>query len=258
MSEPRRRTLSTTVLPVLGAGLALAAWWSATELFDIQTILVPKPPEVYAAFRRLQGYLLDMSRVTLTETLVGFAIAVALGLLIAIVLATSRIAERMFYPLLVGLNAVPKLAVAPLFVVWLGIDMKPKITMVVLLCFFPIVISTAAGLTSTPAELVEYARSLDTPRWRIFLKVRFPYALPQVFVGLKVAITLAVIGAVVGELVGGDKGLGFVIQSAGSTSDTPLAFAAIILLGIMGVALFYLLAGLERLAVPWARETTAR
>jgi NitT/TauT family transport system permease protein len=244
-------------LPALGVAVAVAAWWLAVDVFNVKRVLVPAPLDVVAAFRRLQGYMLQQTWVTLTETLIGFTLAIAVSVLIAVGIASFRVIERMFYPLLVALNAVPKLALAPLFVMWMGFEQRPKIVMVLLLCFFPIVISTTYGLTSTPVELVDYARSLGTPRWRIFVKVRLPQALPQVFVGLKVASTLAVIGAVIGEFVGGDKGLGFVIQSAGANADTPVAFAAIVLLGAMGVLLFYAVAGVERLMLPWARETTS-
>lgn len=250
--------VSLAVLPALGVVIAITAWWLATVAFDIQTLLVPAPPDVVEAFRRLPGYLIDNTWVTLSETLMGFGLSAAIGLVIALAIAGSQIIERMFYPMLVALNAVPKIALGPLLVLWMGFEQKPKVVMVLLVCFFPIVISSTFGLTSTPTELIEYARSLDAPRWRIFVKVRFPYALPQIFVGLKTAVALAVIGAVVGEFSGGNDGLGHVIQSAGAAADTPLAFAAIALLAVMSILLFYLLVGLERLLLPWARETTSR
>jgi NitT/TauT family transport system permease protein len=137
--------------------------------------------------------------------------------------------------------------------VWLGFDREPKIVMVVLISFFPIVISTMAGLASTPADLGELTRSLSASRTQAFLKVRIPWALPQIFVGMKVAITLSVIGAVVAEISSPQIGLGSVIVNAGVNADTPLAFAAIALLAIMSVVLYYAIAGLERLLLPWAR-----
>lgn len=252
--RPLPSGLVTVGLPVLGVLVLIGGWWLGVLVTDPPTVIAPAPPDVVASFLRLPRYMLDQTWITLVETLGGFGLSVVAGVLIGLGIASSRVLERMFYPLLVGLNAVPKLAIAPLLVVWMGFGLEPKVVMVLLLCFFPIVISTAYGLTSTPVELIEYARSLDTPRWRIFAKVRFPYALPQIFVGLKVAITLAVIGAVIGEFVGGDGGLGFVIQSAGANGDTPLAFVAIFLLAIIGIVLFYLIAGVERLILPWARE----
>jgi NitT/TauT family transport system permease protein len=151
----------------------------------------------------------------------------------------------MFTPLLVAVNAVR----------W---GQKPVLTMVFLLCFFPIVLSTATGLTSTPADLAELARSLDASRWQAFRKVRLPAALPQIFVGLKVAMPLAAIGAVIGEFQAGETGLGYVIVQAGGVGDTATAWAAIILIGLMSILLYFALVLLERFALPWVRETTSR
>jgi NitT/TauT family transport system permease protein len=249
--------VAAVVLPVIGLALLVAAWWGAKLAFDIPTLLVPSPPEVVEAFQRLPDYVLGHAWYTLRMTVIGFGLSVLIGVSIAVAIASSTTLERMFYPLLVALNAVPKVALAPLLVLWLGFEEAPKVWMVVLICFFPIVVSTAYGLVSTPAELIEYARSLGAARWRAFVKVRFPNALPQVFVGLKVAISLALVGAVVGEFAGGGDGLGYVIETAGQAADTPVAFVAIVLLGIMSIALFYLVVGLERLLLPWAREISA-
>jgi NitT/TauT family transport system permease protein len=149
---------------------------------------------------------------------------------------------------------VPKVALAPLLVVWLGFGPQPKILMVILICFFPVVVATMAGLTSTPTELGDLVRSLSASWLQTYVKVRLPWALPQIFVGLKVAISLAVIGAVVAEISSPQHGLGAVIVLSGSSVDTPLAFAAITLLALMSVALFYLVVVIERLLLPWAKE----
>ncbi|MGH3679858.1 MAG: ABC transporter permease, partial [Natronosporangium sp.] len=161
----------------------------------------------------------------------------------------SRSLARAAYPVLVGLQAVPKLALAPLLVVALGFGTAPKVVMVVLMCLFPVVLATSSGLTGTPAELVELTRSLSANRWQVLVKLRLPHALPQIFVGLKTAMPLAVIGAVVGELFGATAGLGFVIRMAGS--DTPLVYAALLLLAALSIALYYGLVAAERLLVPW-------
>ncbi|MEU4537099.1 ABC transporter permease [Streptosporangium sp. NPDC023825] len=245
------------VLPAAGAALTVAAWWLATIAFGIAPYVLPAPPDVLAVFGEHGGYLLDQTWVTLVETLQGYALAVVAGVLIAVLIATFRIVEESVYPLLIAVNAVPKVAVAPILVVWMGFGQLPKVVMVFLVCFFPIVISTATGLRSTPAEFVELSRSLRASWWRLFLQVRFPHALPQIFVGLKVAISLAVIGAVIGEFVGAQEGLGYVIVQSGASADTALAFAAMVLLGVMSIALFYVLVAIEHLLLPWARETTA-
>ncbi|GAB3436888.1 ABC transporter permease [Phycicoccus ginsengisoli] len=239
-----------------GAALlgAIALWWAATWIFKIDSFLVPSPPDVIDAFLRNPSYMLEQSLVTLLETLEGFALAVALGIPIAMAITASRLLERTVYPLLLAVNAVPKVAIAPILVVWMGFGQLPKVVMVVLLCIFPIVLSTAAGLRSTPAELVELADSLDTGALKTFAKFRFPFALPQIFVGLKTAISLAVIGAVIAEFVGADAGLGYLIVQSGSSADTALAFASMALLALMSIGLFYALAGIERRALPWAEE----
>lgn len=253
----RARGIAWAMLPLLGVLALLGLWWLGKVVFKVPSFLLPSPGEVLASFNRLRSYLLENGRITLVETLVGFGLAVALGLLIGALIASSRLLERMFYPWLVALNAVPKVAVAPLFVVWIGFGTAPKVLMVIVLCFFPIVISAAAGLMSMPRELGELAQSLDASWLQTFIKMRFPNALPQIFVGLKVAIPLAVVGAVIGEFAGSDAGLGFVIVQSGGVGDTPQAFAAIAMLALMGIVLFYALVSIERLLLPWVTETTS-
>jgi NitT/TauT family transport system permease protein len=242
-------------VPLIGVAGTVLVWWLAIVVLDIESYILPTPSAVMASFARFPGYLLANAWVTLRETLQGFAITVVAGLLIGVALASSRLVERAMYPVLVALNAVPKLAFAPLLIVWMGFGGGPKVVMVVLMCFFPIVLATATGLTTTPADLAELARSLSASRWQTFVKVRFHAALPQIFVGLKTAMPLAVIGALVGELFGSTAGLGFVIQNAGS--DTAVAFAAIALLALMSIVLFYLLVAVEWVLLSWVRETTA-
>lgn len=243
-------------LPLIGAVAALGLWWLLTAALDIDPFYVPSPADVVESFLRTPRFLLDETWITCQRVLAGFGIAIAGGLLIAITLAASRTVERMAMPLLAALNAVPKVALAPLLLVWMGFGDAPKIVMVVLVSFFPIVVSTMAGLTSTPADLRELARSLSASWWQTFAKVRLFWALPQVFVGLKVATPLAIIGAVIGEVVNPDHGLGSVIVGSGTSSDTPLAFAALVLLALLGVVLFYLMAAVERVLAPWARDIT--
>lgn len=240
------------VLPVLGLLAIIGAWWLATIVFGIEPFLVPSPADVVGEFLEVPGYLLEQLLITLWEAVSGFGLAIVIGVPLALLIVGSTVLERMFYPLLVALNAVPKVAIAPIVVVWFGFGISSKVLMVVLVCIFPIVISTASGMKSTPGELVELFRSLDAARHHEFFKLRLPYALPQVFVGLKVSITLAVIGAVIGEFVGASAGLGFVISQSGGNANTSLAFAAMTLLAIMSVALFYGLSFAERKLLPYA------
>jgi NitT/TauT family transport system permease protein len=244
-------------LPFAGVAVAVALWWGATALFGIRSFFLPAPPDIVESFRAQPEYLLKEGWATLKETTVGFAIAMVAGLLIAMVLTASRAVERAAMPLIVALNSIPKVALAPLLIVWLGFGATPKIVMIVLIAFFPIVVASAAGLTSTPADLGELAESLSASWWQTYFKVRLPWALPQVFVGLKLGISLAVIGAVVAEIASPNGGLGAVIVLSGTSLDTPLAFAAITLLALLSIVLFYLVVALERLLLPWARAISA-
>ena len=248
--------VSAIGLPLLSLAIVIAVWWSATIVFEIRTFFLPAPPDIVASFLRLPDYLLEQAWVTLSETLMGFGIATVGGMAIAVVLTASQLVQRATLPLLVAVNSIPKLALEPLLLLWLGFGQMPRVVMVVLICFFPIVVAGMAGLTSTPADVNELAKSLSASRWQHFLKFRFPWALPQIFVGLKVAISLAIVGAVVAEFQGSGRGLGFVIVASGTSADTPLAFAAISLLAVMSIALFYLVVATERRLLPWAKETT--
>ncbi|GAA4610154.1 NitT/TauT family transport system permease protein [Actinoplanes octamycinicus] len=245
--------MKAAALPVAGVAGTIVLWWAATVVFGIRRIILPAPPDIVAAFRAQPGYLLRETGATATETLAGFGLAVVAGLLLAVLLTAWRAVQRATLPVLVALNSVPKVALAPLLVVWLGFGTRPKIVLVVLICLFPVVVATMAGLTSTPAELGELSRSLSASPWQTYVKIRLPWALPQVFTGLKVAVTLAVIGAVVAEINNPSGGLGAVIVLSGMSLDTPLAFAAIILLALLSTVLFYLVVALERWLVPWAR-----
>ncbi|MFD1504896.1 ABC transporter permease [Georgenia yuyongxinii] len=246
--------LATVGLPVLAVVIIAALWWLATVLFEIPEYLVPGPQVVTGRLVELGPYLLQQTWVTLGETLAGFVLSILIGIPVAMAIARFRVVELMIYPLLLAVNSVPKVAIAPILVVWMGFGQTPKIVMVILLCFFPIVLSTVSGLRSTPSELVELSRSLDASNLQEFRKIRFRWAMPQIFVGLKNAISLAVIGAVIAEFVGASSGLGFVIVQSGASADTALAFAAIVLLALISIVLFYLLVWLEKVLLPWAEE----
>ena len=248
--------LVRVLLPALTLVGLVALWWLATIIFEWESFIVPTPQDVWEEAKAQREVLPAHFRTTLSETLQGFAIAIAIAVPCAVAIAYSRVLELTIYPALVALNAIPKIAIAPLLVIWMGFGAGPKIAMVVLICFFPIVISTATGLKATPAELVELGRSLSASPFQQFRKVRFPAALPYVFVGLKVAIALAVIGAVVGEFVGATEGLGYLIIASGQSANTALAFVAIVLLSLMSIVLFYAVVLVERLLVPWSAETS--
>ena len=185
----------------------------------------------------------------------GYVTAAALGLLVGVALASWAPLARATLPTLVGLDAVPKLALAPVLVLWLGFGLAPKVVIVVATCLLPVVLATIAGLTSTPAEYVELARSMSASWWKTLAKIRIPFAIPRIFVGLKIAAPLSVIGAVVSEFFGATAGLGYAIRAAGW--DTALVYAALGVLAVVSLSLFYLVTAVERVAAPWARTVTA-
>ena len=237
--------------PLLGLLLVLAAWALACWLVSIPTVVLPSPDKVLQAMVTRGDLLFGESLVTLKETLLGFVLALAVGLPLAVAVANSRPLNLMFYPLLIALQSVPKVALAPIVLVWFGTGMESKLAIVWLVAFFPIIVDTVAGLRSTPRELIELADSLKATRAQIFLKVQFPAALPFVITGAKVAITLAVIGAVIGEFIGSSEGLGFLLLSATSQLNTPLAFAALFALAALGIVVYLMVELAERLMAPW-------
>jgi NitT/TauT family transport system permease protein len=254
----RRSSASAVIWPLLGLAVAFAVWWVATAALDVQSFIFPTPQEVLSAYLALQGELLRQTWSTTVATLLGFALSVLVGVLLGVAIAAWRPFERMFQPLLVAFNAVPKVALAPLMLIWFGYGRTPVLAMAFMVCFFPIVLSTATGLTTTPADLAELVRSMDASRLQMFLRVRLPAALPQIFVGLKVAMPLAVIGVVVGEMQYGDRGLGMIIVQTSGQADTASAFAAIGLLAAVSIVLYYALVLIERILLPWVKATTSQ
>ena len=240
--------------PLVTFVLLIVLWDLATRVFGWEEWLVPPPRDVAQALWDYRDLLPEHTWVTVWESLAGFALAIAIGIPLGGLIAYSRLMELTVYPILLGLNAVPKIAIAPILILWMGFGPGPKILVAFLLCVFPIVIATATGLKQTPVELVELARSLCASEWQTFRRFRFPSALPEIFIGLKVAISLAVIGAVIGEFVGASEGLGWVIVNSGANVNTSLAFAAMAILALVSIVLFYAIALIERLLVPWARH----
>jgi len=245
-----RRNAERLFYPLAGVVLLVAIWHVSVVFWNIAEVILPSPARVYDSFMARLPLLWREGIVTFKATFYGFLMALAIGLPMAVAVANSRVLNLMFYPLLVALQSVPKIALAPVILVWFGTGIESKLAMVWLVAFFPIIIDSAAGLRSTPPELIELARSLKASRLQIFLKVQFPAALPFVFTGAKVAITLAVIGAVIGEFIGSNAGLGYLLLTATSQLDTPLAFAALFALSFLGLGVYGLVVLVERLMAP--------
>jgi len=188
---------------------------------------------------------------TILETLLGFALALALGLGLALVIDLSLLLRRAIYPLLVFSQTIPILAIAPLLVLWFGFGILPKILVVALVCFFPIVVAGADGLASADPELIKLFRTFGADKWTIFRKVRFPGALPSIFSGIRIGVTYAVTGAVWGEYVGAEYGLGIFMQRSQHANQMAVVFAAIVLIAAVSIALFLVSLLVERLVIPW-------
>ena len=189
--------------------------------------------------------------VTLIEVVGGFAVAVLVGIPIAIAIVYSPILRRITYPVLLVFQSVPKVALAPLFLIWVGYGLRSSILVAAIVAFFPVVVNTATGLESVEPELLQLTRSLQAGTLKVFWKVRLPWALPHIFSGMKVAMSLAVIGAVVGEFVGADRGLGYLILTASSNMNTAIVFGIMIVLSVLGIAVFAAVCLAERLLCPW-------
>ncbi|MEU8569556.1 ABC transporter permease [Streptomyces pathocidini] len=228
-----------------------AVWWAISAAELIEPYLVPSPGATLDVMAEKSGYIIEHSWVTTYETLLGFVIAVAVGVLAAVVMVYSSTVEKTLYPVLLFAQVVPKIAIAPLFVVWLGFGIGPKILIAVLIAFFPVVISMVTGLKAVDPEMIQLSQTMGASPLQTFVKIRFPASFPHLFSGLKVAVTLAVTGAVVGEFVGANEGLGYVILQANGNLDTPMLFAGLLVMSLIGVVLFVLVEVAEKLLLPW-------
>jgi NitT/TauT family transport system permease protein len=245
------KSWSRIAWPVAGVLGLLGLWQILCVVWAIPHSVLPTPVQVAQALVKHWHALLTEGWVTLKATLYGFALALLVGIPLAVAVSTFRWVNLTFYPLLVGLQSVPKVALAPILLVWLGTGLSSKLALAWLVAFFPVVVDTAAGLQSTPKELLELARSLRASRWQVFRMVRFPAALPFVITGAKVAVTLALIGVVIGEFVGAGEGLGFLLLSATSQINTALAFAALLALSVLGMLVYFLVVLLEWALSAW-------
>ena len=249
-------------VPTLAIVTVLALWAAIVRLFEIPDYLLPAPQDVAARIIKEWPLLWKHGAYTLMSVLTGFAASVVIGVPLAFAIVLSRSMERVAMPFLVMSQTIPKVAIAPILVVWLGFGILPKIAIVFLISFFPIVVSTVVGLKSVESDMIDLVRSMGARTTKIMLRVRGPSALPQMFAGFKIAVCLAVVGAIVGEFVGSDRGLGFLLLTSTGSLDGTLVWSALFVLIAMGISLFAMVSKLERLAIPWhisvrAEETAA-
>lgn len=232
-------------------GSAVLVWQALVVAFAVPEILVPSPWRVLQEISRNPVFYAIHSWRTFVETGVGFALAVAIGIALAILIVSSRFLEETIYVLLVATNAIPKVAIAPLFVVWMGTGLSPKFAISATIAVFVIVIDLVLGFRSVDRDKIDLARSLKGTPLQTLLLIRFPHALPNLFAGMKAATTLALIGSVVGEFVAADRGLGYAIMVAQGAFDTTQIFACVAILSAMGMFMFFVVEWVERLALPW-------
>lgn len=237
--------------PVILVVVALGLWEMLVRLLHVPRWLLPAPSaigyELYVSSPLLWGHTL----VTLEEVFAGFALALGVGIVLAVGIAYSRLLERSVYPFVIASQTVPVIAIAPLLLIWLGYGLSPKVVVVALISFFPIVVNMVDGLKAVDSDMVNMMRTLGASRWQVFTKLQVPSSLPFLFSGTKIAIAVSVIGAVIGEWVGARAGLGYLMTVSVPYFLTARVFAAIFILSVIGVSLFMTIAGLERLLLPW-------
>ncbi|CAB4690381.1 unannotated protein [freshwater metagenome] len=239
------------IYPFLTLFMLLVVTETIVRVFHIRNFILPAPTKIFETLFQSWPYLWTNAKPTLFVVIVGFTMSLCTAVPIGILIASSKVMEKFVYPLLVTAQTIPKIALAPMLIIWFGFSMTPKLVITVLISFFPMVINTVAGLKGVPQEMLDLARSSRASKLTTFRKIRWPFALPSVFAGLKIAITMAVIGAIVGEYIGADKGLGFVLIAAAGRLEMDLVFAAVVILVAIGMSSFYTLTFIERISIPW-------
>ncbi|MSP79282.1 MAG: ABC transporter permease [Dehalococcoidia bacterium] len=247
----RKTTLWQWAAPVLLIGFLIALWEVLVRVTATPRWLLPPPSAIGQELLNSRELLLRHTVVTLEEVALGFAAALAAGIGIAMAIAYWRTVSRAVYPLVIASQTIPIIAIAPLLLVWVGYDIRPKVIVVALISFFPIVVNMVDGLRAVEPDMVHMLRSLGASRRQVFQKVQIPGSLPYLFSGLKIAAAVSVIGAVIGEWVGASAGLGYLMVQAAPRFQTALVFASIVVLSLMGIALFLAVAALERVLLPW-------
>ncbi len=237
------------LLPLVFAAAVLGLWQALVRAYDVPEVILPAPSDVAARIVSAWPFLMQHAVPTTLESLGGFILAALLGTALAVLLVYSRWARLALFPNVVFFQLIPKIALAPLFIVWLGIGSESRLTFSVFIAFFPIVIATTTGLNQTPPDMLRLCRAFTASPWQVFTAVRFPYALPYWFSGLKIAVTFAIIGVIVGEFITAQAGLGYLILFAASQAETALILASITALCVVGLALYGIVAAAEHVVL---------
>ncbi|MDP3619053.1 MAG: ABC transporter permease [Ramlibacter sp.] len=240
--------------PVIVLLAALVLWQVIVAGFGIPEYIFPSPWQIAQQFVEFKGPLFEAAWKTFWVTMLGFGISIVVGVMLGFLIGSSRLAYTALYPLMVGFNAVPKAAIVPILVVWFGIGLGPGILTAFLISFFPITVNIATGLATLEPELEDVLRVLGARRWDVLVKVGLPRSLPYFYASLKVAITLAFVGTVLAEMTAGDSGIGYLMQSASSQQRMPLAFAGLVLISAMAMAMYELFSYVEKHTTGWAHR----
>lgn len=238
--------------PTVAILAVIFLWHAVTTWLGVPGWLLPSPKAVLMSAYEHQALLPKHTAVTIAETLLGLAVSLLVAVPLAIVIVWSPFLRRTIYPLILGLQSVPKVALAPLFLIWVGYGMPSKVVIVASIAFFPILVDTVTGLALVERDLLDMVKVLRASTFQTFIKIRIPSAMPYFFSGTKVAVTLAVIGSVVGEFVGSDAGLGYLIMVSGSQLNTAMVFVALVVLSLMGAILFEVVEAVQRITCPWS------
>jgi len=253
LPAPRLSRAVIDITPAFLLGLACLVLWEASIwLFKVEPYVLPAPSAIAAVMVEQFPALAVAALVTAEEILIGFVLSAITGVAVAVVIVRFETFGRALYPLIVLFQNVPKVALAPIFILWFGYDLAPKVLLIVVIAFFPVAIGMLSGLQSVDPSLVSLMRSVGARPGTILKRVRLPHALPQLMAGLKVAVTLSVIGAIVGEFAGASAGLGYLIQFASTQLETALVFAAILVVSVLGLVFYYVVEAAERILIPWA------
>lgn len=243
--------LKRRAAPLIVFALLFLLWEGAVHLTGIKEYLLPPPSKVWTEFLKRYDTVMGGAWVTTQEIIAGYLLAVVVSIPLALAVAYSRFVENAIYPVVVFLQIIPKIAIAPLFIIWFGFGFTPKLLLVFLLSFFPIVVASIAGFKSVDPEIMDFARTTGAGAWKMFAKIRLPQALPDIFTGLKVGAALSATAAVVAEFVASDRGLGYLLLQYNGNLDTPMVFAIIVLLSLIGLAVYYVVEIIERITIPW-------
>lgn len=237
--------------PLISAMVVLGGWEFAVRFFKIPSFLLPAPSEIFGVLIAKFPMLMRHLSITALASGIGFAIALVSGILAGAAISASRIFERAVYPWLVISHAIPKVVIAPLFLVWFGFGLTSEVLFVVVFTFFPIVVNTVVGLKSADPDMLQLARSMSAGSIQTLCKIKIPGALPTIFAAIKISATMAPVGAVIGEFVASNAGLGHVLIQAVGSLETPLAFAAVVVISVFGILVWYAAEAVERVSIPW-------